>query len=99
MEVTRSSAPKFSFVIGGLFIFPDRDAVACGMARVDWTSHDTLGGFSMARLPPRQLKSFRVGNPASGSLPKEAQTCLICHDKSSTSGKRDTVMAIMMPAS
>src|SRR5258708_7248116 len=57
IEVRTISAPKFNFVMGCSSFFPDRGAVACGMARFDWTSHETLTGFGMAGLPQRELSA------------------------------------------
>ena len=51
-------------------------------ARLDWTSHETLTGFTIADLSQRELIVEHVAIQPSDGLPKPRQTCLICHHKS-----------------
>jgi hypothetical protein len=74
------------FSCGALRLFPDGGTGACGMARFDWTSQETLTGFSMAGLSQRELIVWREAIKPWYGLPKPEQTWLICHDKIEKAG-------------
>src|SRR5260221_10330813 len=69
------------------------------MASCDWTSHETLTGFSMAGLPQRELAAWRAAIRPSGVPTQSGADVLDLPSQIERGRQKGIVMAIMMPAS